>query len=64
VPQFKTLWRLCLRPGKPNRFRLCLLHVRHLCQAVVGLFFLACIVPGAGPRNVTQVGMTSQRWWV
>jgi len=22
VPQFKTLWRLCIRPGQPNRFRL------------------------------------------
>jgi hypothetical protein len=51
VPQFKTLWRLCVRPGKPDRFRLCLLHVRHLCQAVVCLFFRACIVPGAGPRS-------------
>ena len=54
VPQFKTLRRLGVRPGQPDRFRLCLLHVPHLCQAVVCLFFLACIVPGAGPRNITQ----------
>ena len=63
VPQFETLRRLCVRRGKPDRFRMCLLHVPHLCQAVVCLFFLACIVPGAGPRKVTQVGNVSQRCW-
>ena len=36
VPQFKTVRHLCVRPGQPNRFRLCLFHVRHLRQAVVG----------------------------
>ena len=59
VPQLKTLWRLCVRPGKPDRFRLCLLHVRHLCQAVVCLFFHACIVPGAGPRSNLPIAQSS-----
>jgi hypothetical protein len=44
VPQFKTLRRLCVRPGQPDWFRLCLLHVPHLCQAVVCLFSLALTV--------------------
>jgi hypothetical protein len=30
----------------------------------VCLFFLACMVPGAVPRNIIQVGMTSQPRWV
>ena len=72
MPQFKALWRLGVRPGKPDRFRLCLLHVRHLCQAVVCLFSLTCTDgmddsaaechPG-GHDFSALVGTAFQRWW-
>ncbi|HEX9353477.1 MAG TPA: hypothetical protein VF933_06635, partial [Streptosporangiaceae bacterium] len=61
VPQLQALRGLCARRGQPNRFRLCLLHVRHLRQAVVCLCFLACIVPGAGPRSNLPIAQSCPR---
>ena len=71
VPQFKTLRRLCVRPGQPDRFCLCLLHVRHLCQAVVCLFFPCLHRAGCGTAEChpggydfsALVGMASQSCW-
>ena len=64
VPQFKTLRRTAVSPGKPNRFRLCLVHVPHLCQAVLCLYFHyfhACIMPGARPRSNLPIAQSCHR---